>query len=141
MDNVINLDQNAEFATEQQELTPLIDMFEDAKEMFVMTVETNIITAKRIDYLMWIRDKVYQFWGNMLDEKFIEAERMDYYHSMHEICLDTYRRIAGIAKTFEYEEFCKEEMKDYFEGNVDSYDAALENFYKSVSEKYPELSY
>ena len=32
-------------------------------------------------------------------------------------------------------------MKDYFEGNVDSYDAALENFYKSVTEKYPELTY
>ena len=45
----------------------------------------------------------------------------------------------------EYDQGCTESfqaaMKDYFEGNVDSYDAALENFYKSVSEKYPELTY
>jgi hypothetical protein len=31
-------------------------------------------------------------------------------------------------------------MKEYFEGNA-SYDDALQAFYKSVSEKYPELSY
>lgn len=29
-------------------------------------------------------------------------------------------------------------MTDYFNGNVD-YDTALENFYKSAKEKYPEL--
>ncbi len=50
-----------------------------------------------------------------------------------------------LSNISEYDQGCNESfqaaMKDYFEGNVDSYDAALENFYKSVSEKYPELTY
>jgi hypothetical protein len=31
-------------------------------------------------------------------------------------------------------------MKEYFEGNA-TYDEALQAFYKSVKEKYPELEY
>ena len=45
----------------------------------------------------------------------------------------------------EYDQGCNESfqaaMKDYFEGNYKTYDEALEAFYKSVSEKYPELEY
>ena len=41
-----------------------------------------------------------------------------------------------------YDQGCNESFqgafKDYFEGTVDK-DAALENFYKTVTEKYPEL--
>ena len=32
-------------------------------------------------------------------------------------------------------------MKDYFEGNTATYEEALDAFYTSVTEKYPELSY
>jgi hypothetical protein len=32
-------------------------------------------------------------------------------------------------------------MKDYFEGNTATYEDALEAFYTSVSEKYPELTH
>jgi hypothetical protein len=31
-------------------------------------------------------------------------------------------------------------MKEYFEGNA-TYEEALQSFYKSVTEKYPELEY
>ncbi|MCR5214157.1 MAG: ABC transporter substrate-binding protein [Eubacterium sp.] len=45
----------------------------------------------------------------------------------------------------EYDQGCTESfqaaMKDYFEGNHASYDEALEAFYQSVTEKYPELTY
>lgn len=43
-----------------------------------------------------------------------------------------------------YDQGCNESfqeaMRDYFNGNV-SYDQALQNFYSSVTQKYPELSY
>ena len=43
-----------------------------------------------------------------------------------------------------YDLGCAEEfqsaMKDYFDGNA-TYDEALQNFYSSITVKYPELSY
>lgn len=45
----------------------------------------------------------------------------------------------------EYDQGCTESfqaaMKDYFEGNTATYEDALDAFYKSVTEKYPELTY
>lgn len=44
-----------------------------------------------------------------------------------------------------YDQGCTEEfqnsMRNYFDGNVASYEEALELFYKGVTEKYPELTY
>ncbi len=44
-----------------------------------------------------------------------------------------------------YDQGCNEafqlNMKDYFEGNAATVDEALENFYKAVEEKYPELTH
>lgn len=44
-----------------------------------------------------------------------------------------------------YDQGCNEEfqnaMKEYFDGNVDSYEAALDAFYKNVETKYPELKH
>ena len=49
-----------------------------------------------------------------------------------------------LSNISEYDQGCNESfqlaMKEYFEGNA-SYDDALQAFYKSVTEKYPELSY
>ncbi len=45
----------------------------------------------------------------------------------------------------EYDQGCTESfqaaMKDYFEGNHKTYEEALDAFYQSVSEKYPELTH
>ena len=45
----------------------------------------------------------------------------------------------------EYDQGCVESfeaaMKDYFEGNYATYEEALDAFYQSVTEKYPELTY
>lgn len=102
----------------KEELMPLVDMFDEAKEAFAMTVETNVITAQRIDFLMWVRDQAYKFWGNKLDEMLVMKERLSYIKDLQELCVNTYKKIAEIAKTFELEEFEKEEMKDYFEDLV-----------------------
>ena len=50
----------------------------------------------------------------------------------------------SLANTCEYDQGCNESfqlaMKEYFEGNA-TYEEALQSFYKSVTEKYPELEY
>ena len=103
--------------------TPTVDMFEDAKQGFITIVKTNIITAQRIDYMMWVRDKAYKFWGNRLDDMLVMDERLAYLKELQQVCVDTYKKIAEIAKTFEYEEFCEEDMKDYFDGLVPTVDS------------------
>lgn len=102
----------------KEELMPLVDMFDEAKEAFAMTVETNVITAQRIDFLMWVRDQAYKFWGNKLDDMLVMKERLSYIKELQELCVDTYKKIVEIVKTFELDEFEKEEMKDYFEDLV-----------------------
>lgn len=102
----------------KEELMPLVDMFDEAKEAFAMTVETNVITAQRIDFLMWVRDQAYKFWGNKLDDMLVMHERLSYIKELQELCVDTYKKIVEIVKTFELDEFEKEEMKDYFEDLV-----------------------
>jgi hypothetical protein len=37
---------------------------------------------------------------------------------LQKISVETYEKLLEIAKTFDMEEFCKEEMKDYFEDVV-----------------------
>jgi hypothetical protein len=50
-----------------------------------------------------------------------------------------------LSNLSEYDQGCNESfqaaMKDYFEGNTATYEEALDAFYTSVTEKYPELSY
>lgn len=103
-------------------MVPLEGIFEDAKQGFLTIVETNIVTAQRIDFLMWVRDKAYKFWGNKLDDMMIMKERVSYLKELQQLCVETYQKVADIAETFEYEEFCKEEMKDYFEDLVPKVD-------------------
>ena len=127
MGNIMNFDDQIKAGNhvKQEETMPVADMFEDAKQGFITVVETNIITAQRIDYLMWVRDKAYKFWGNRLDDMLVMDERLAYLKELQQICIDTYKEVAEIAKTFEYEEFCEEEMKDYFEGLVPSVDSII----------------
>ena len=51
---------------------------------------------------------------------------------------------VDLSNLSNYDQGCNESfqqaMKEYFEGNA-TYDEALELFYKSVTEKYPELTY
>lgn len=116
MANVINIDDKVN--VDQEGGTPLLDMFEDAVNGFLTVVETNVITAKRIDYLMWVRDQAYKFWGNKLDDMMLLDERLDYLKGLQQLCVETYEKVAQIAETFEYDEFAKPEMKDYFDGIV-----------------------
>ena len=50
-----------------------------------------------------------------------------------------------LSNQSEYDQGCNEEfqraMKNYFDGNAATYEEALDQFYKGVTEKYPELTY
>jgi hypothetical protein len=95
----------------QEELVPLDEMFKDAKDMFIMTVDTNILTAKRIDNLMNIRDLAIKFWG----DGHAKAHDLSYLKELQKLSVHTYERIKEVAEAFELEEFCKQDMKDYFD--------------------------
>lgn len=98
----------------QEELPPIEELFDDAKQMYVMTVETNIITAKRIDNLMNIRDYAYKFWRNSLDNLFDDKQRLDYFKDLQKLSINVYEQIKEIAEGFTLEAFSNETIDDCF---------------------------
>lgn len=91
------------------ELPPIEEVFDDAKAMFVLTVETQVTTAKRVDNLMNIRDFCDKFWKG--DDG---HDDLAYYKKMQELSVSTYEKVKEAAETFELDEFLKDEIKDYF---------------------------
>lgn len=95
---------------------PVVDMFNDAKEMFIMTVKTARLIAERGDNLMNIRDYVRNFYGaEQFEHDWNENGRMDVYFDLLDVAIEVYDKIIEIAKGFEYDDFCKEEFDDPFE--------------------------
>lgn len=102
--------------TYKEPKVPVVDMFNDAKEVFIMTVETAKLIAERGDNLMNIRDYVLKFYGKeRFESEYIESGRMDVYFDLLDVAIEVYDKIIAIAKDFEYEDFCKEEFDDPFE--------------------------
>lgn len=91
----------------QEEGMPLEDLFDVAKRGFVTTVDTNILTAKRIDNLMNIRDYACKFWHG-------EDKGLGYYKSLQELSIRTYENIKEVAEGFTLEMFSDGEMDDLF---------------------------
>ena len=91
-------------------LPPIQEVFDEAKEMFCMTVETNVKTAQRIDNLLNLRDLYKSFYG---EEGTIQA-----YKSMLEVSVDTYRKVLEASRKFELDEFRKSELYDYYQDIV-----------------------
>ena len=92
----------------------LEETWENAKSVVVMTAEVALANSKRIDNMLNVRDLLYKFWGNKLDDFFEMDKRMEYLHEMHHYSIDLYEKVLAIVKSFEMEEFLKEDMKDYF---------------------------
>lgn len=100
---------------QQLDLPPIEETFDNAKQAFVNTLEVSIQLASRIDNLMNIRDYAYKFWGKRLDEKYLGGERVVYFKKLMDISVETYTKILERVRTFELDEFTKDDMKDYFE--------------------------
>ena len=107
----------------QADLPPIEEVFEDAKRMFVMTVDTQIKTARRVDNLMNIRDFCMKFWDDEDQFEVQECYTLDYYKKMQQLSIDTYTRIKEIAETFELVDFRAIEIKDYFADIIPSVDS------------------
>lgn len=103
------------------ELPPLEETFDNAKQAFINTLETSIIIAKRVDNLLNIRDYLIGYWKstNKLDSM-MPMDRMAYFKEMQLKTVMVYEQLLEATKTFELEEFCKEEMKDYYEDIIPS---------------------
>jgi hypothetical protein len=66
---------------------------------------------------MNIRDYASKFWANSAnaEENPFKADPVGYSKSLMELSIQIYKDMLEIVKTFDLEEFEKEDMKDYFE--------------------------
>lgn len=101
----------------QPELPPIEETFENAKQAFINTLEVSVQLAERIDNLLNIRDYANKFFPDGLPVNFPKApgSAVEYYKDLQDLSIQVYKDMLEIVKTFELEEFKKEDMKDYFE--------------------------
>ena len=103
-----------DFPTVETPKQPIEEIWENAKQMFINTAEVSVVIAERVDNFMNIRDMAYKFWGDEI-KSLLEEDRIAYLKRLHELSITTYKSILDIIKSFEMEEFLKDEMKDYFD--------------------------
>ena len=105
----------AKIAPIKPKLPPMEDVFNEAKEMFAMTVDVQIKNAERVDNLLNIRDMLKRF----SDIPTVKLDTCKYYQ---QVSVDTYKKIRERVDEFNLEEFKKETIKDYFEGIIPKVD-------------------
>ena len=98
---------------DKKELRPIEEVFEEAKEMFALTVDTQIKLAARVDNLMNIRDFCRKFWGDQYDSKF-NRDELHYLKNMQQVSINTYQKVRDKVDEFELVDFRATELKDYF---------------------------
>ena len=95
--------------TEEEAMAALVTEFELMKEAFIMTIETQIKTACRVDNLMNVRDYSQRFWdGNP------GMCNIGHYKMLTEVGISTYQKVLDRSKEFTLEEFMKTELQDYY---------------------------
>lgn len=108
----MNINNNKDYV--KQELPPIEETFDNIKQVIVNTAEVAVIQAGRVKNLTNLRVAAYRFWGDMLDSKYTMVERIKYFKDLQAKTVALYEDILDVVKTFELEEFLKEDMKDYF---------------------------
>jgi len=100
---------------DDRKLQPIEEVFEDAKKMFAMTVDTQVKLAGRVDNLMNIRDFARKFWGSKYDDMFMDGEEeWEYLQHLQNISIETYKDVRKRVDQFELVDFRAVEVKDYF---------------------------
>ena len=123
--NPVKKDGSEKWIKEKVEpLPPIEETFDKAKQSFIITLETSIVLAKRVDNLMNIRDYAYKFWGDKIADAYIS--KVSYFKSLQQVSIDTYEELLKATKEFSLEEFTKDEVKDYYEHIIPSVDS-IEN--------------
>ena len=92
-----------------EELAPIEDVFETGRKGIEIIVETNIVTAKRVDNMLNIRDYALKFF-----EHHPFQPDMEYYAELQELSVSTYEKILEIVKGLKLEQFTAEELDDPF---------------------------
>lgn len=100
---------------EAEKLEQLQKEFDATKEMYLMTLDTQVKTANRVDNLLNIRDFSKKFWG---DDK--AHQNLDHYMKLLDTSIETYREIRKRSEEFALDEFVKTSVRDYYEGIVPS---------------------
>lgn len=98
----------------QQEPPSIEETFDNIKQVIVNTAEVAVVQAGRVSNLANLREAAYRFWGSELDAKLTDFKRMDYFKQLLEVTIACYENILDIVRSFEMDEFLKEDMKDYF---------------------------
>ena len=114
----------------QDELMPLEDVFKIMREGYLITIETNIATAKRVDNLFNIRDVARKFWND-------DATRCTpkYYKKLHKLSVETYEKIYEIAKEkYTIEELSNTEMGDWYEELIPTVDSLSDTDQQDIIE-------
>lgn len=91
----------------QEELAPLEEVFETGKQGIILIVETNIVTAKRVDNLLNIRDYALKFF-----DKHAFDPDLSYYKDLQQVSIETYEKILEVVKGMTLEQFEAEELDD-----------------------------
>lgn len=100
-------------------------MFDDAKRMFLETLDVQIKNSRRGDNLLNIEDLAINFWKERRPgyiPSMDDAEQCAYFQRLRQCSELTYQQIRDASESFSFEEFSKPELKDYYEGIVPSGD-------------------
>jgi len=112
-------------ASKKQEEVPVEEIFDIMREGFITILETNVITAKRVDNLLNIRDAAKRFWGDV-DNHYSSIQ---YYKELQKLSVKTYEDILAIIKDkYTIENLSNIEIDDWF-------DEIIPNVEKIESEK------
>ena len=106
-------------STKKQEEMSLEEAFEIMRTGFITILETNIITAKRVDNLLNIRDAAKRFWKGTVGHNDIA-----YYKEIQQLSVKTYEDILSIIKEkYTFENLSNPEISDWFEEIIPSVDS------------------
>lgn len=112
--NLKNVKKMMTDAPQVPELPPIEETWEKMMTVNKAEAEVSLKIAGRWDNYMNVRDLCYKVAGNWV-ESILESEQAKLFHEMHLLSIETYGKIVGIVKSWELDEFLKDEMKDYFE--------------------------
>lgn len=108
------------------DLPPIEETFDNAKQAFINTLDVSIELSKRIDNLMNIRDYAMKFWGSEFESKFLVPERLDYFKGLQNLSTMTYQALKEATEKFELDAFLAEDLKDYYEDIIPKIDDILD---------------
>lgn len=106
---------NSDKFLKKEQLPPIEKTFDNIKQVLVNTAEVQVVVAGRVENLINLRSAAYKFWGNELDSMYTMMDRMMYFKELQGWTVGIYEDILDIVRSFELDEFLREDMKDYFE--------------------------